>query len=130
MCSALTLSIDVPRIDQGVRFFTEGLGCTIEAQPEATIYELSHSGVRIYLLEKAPGTRPHGGGERRNYERHWTPVHLDLEVEDLEAAVARAVRAGATVEHRGSDPKWGEIATLSDPFGNGFCLIRPASRES
>src|SRR5258708_28395519 len=30
-----------------------------------------------------------GSQARRNYGRHWTPVHLDFVVEDLDAAVQR-----------------------------------------
>ena len=32
------------------------------------------------------------------HARHWTPVHLDFVVDDLQAAVANAVAAGATLE--------------------------------
>ena len=37
----------------------------------------------IYLLEKAAGT-PAAGATRqpRDYARHWTPVHLDVVVDD------------------------------------------------
>ena len=36
--------------------------------------------------------------QTRDYGRHWTPVHLDIVVDDVDAAVARAVAAGATLE--------------------------------
>ena len=65
--------------------------------------------------------RPEGGG--RTYERHWTPVHLDVVVDDVEAAVERAVRAGGALERAIATSDWGRIAGLADPFGNGFCLI-------
>jgi hypothetical protein len=32
------------------------------------------------------------------YERHWTPVHLDVHVGDLAKARKRAIRAGAIEE--------------------------------
>src|SRR5258708_22626997 len=35
-----------------------------------------------------------GSQARRNYGRHWTPVHLDFVVEDLDAAVQRAHAQG------------------------------------
>ncbi|HEY9219667.1 MAG TPA: VOC family protein, partial [Phenylobacterium sp.] len=54
----------------------------------------------------------------------WSPVHLDIAVEDLEAAVARAVAAGAVVETPIESAAWGRIAMLADPFGHGFCLIQ------
>jgi predicted enzyme related to lactoylglutathione lyase len=50
-------------------------------------------------------------------------VHLDIVVEDIEAALARALEAGAILEAPLRDASWGRIAGLADPFGNGFCLI-------
>jgi predicted enzyme related to lactoylglutathione lyase len=50
-------------------------------------------------------------------------VHLDLVVPDIEAALAQTERAGAVPEGQVQTHRWGKIATLADPFGNGFCLI-------
>jgi len=60
----------------------------------------------------------------RNYSRHWTPVHLDFVTTDIEAAVERAIAAGAILEQPVTRHAWGELALLADPFGNGFCLIK------
>ena len=51
-------------------------------------------------------------------------MHLDVVVEDIDAAVARAVAAGAVVEHEVETAAWGKIAMLADPFGHGVCLIQ------
>jgi predicted enzyme related to lactoylglutathione lyase len=51
-------------------------------------------------------------------------VHLDFITEDIDAAIARAVAAGAVLERPVRDEAWGRIALLADPFGNGFCLIQ------
>jgi uncharacterized glyoxalase superfamily protein PhnB len=59
--------------------------------------------------------------------RHWTPVHLDFEVEDVSAAVERTVAAGARLEGE-LQSFWGRLATLSDPFGHGFCVLEFSSR--
>ena len=61
--------------------------------------------------------------DRRSYGRHWTPVHLDFVVADIDAAVARARAAGARVESPPATHKWGKLALLADPFGHGICLI-------
>jgi predicted enzyme related to lactoylglutathione lyase len=45
-------------------------------------------------------------------------------VGDLEAAVGRAVSAGAALEGEIQHLEWGRIATLADPFGHGFCLLQ------
>jgi lactoylglutathione lyase len=86
--------------------------------------ELLGASAAIYLLEKAGGTRfaPSSEGSR-DYDRHWTPVHLDFVVADLNPALARATAAGATLEGEVRTQSWGRIAALSDPFGHGFCLI-------
>ena len=51
----------------------------------------------IYLLEKAAGT-PAAGATRqpRDYARHWTPVHLDVVVDDVDAARARPAPGSKT----------------------------------
>jgi len=78
--------------------------------------------VRLYLLQK-PGGSIGAGSDRRRYDRHWTPVHVDLVVDDIEAAFHRAVAAGARAETDIRVATYGKIAVLSDPFGHGFCLI-------
>ena len=50
-------------------------------------------------------------------------MHLDLVVPQIEDAVARAQNAGAKLEREVRTHDWGRIAEMSDPFGNGFCLI-------
>ena len=61
---------------------------------------------------------------RKDFGRHWTPVHLDFVVDDLAAAIARAVAAGATFEHQADFPGMWSHAGLADPFGNGFDLVQ------
>ena len=79
----------------------------------------------IYLLEKAAGTPAAGAARQpRDYARHWTPVHLDVVVDDVDAAVTRAVAAGARLEDPAATHAWGRIAHLSDPFGHGICLLQ------
>jgi predicted enzyme related to lactoylglutathione lyase len=64
----------------------------------------------------------------RNYRRHWTPVHIDLVVEDLDAALRRALAAGAALDREVQSKKWGRLANLADPFGNGLCLLEMRGR--
>ena len=51
-------------------------------------------------------------------------MHLDFLVPDVDAAVERAVNAGAKVDEPAQDRDWGCIAILADPFGHGFCLLQ------
>ena len=60
---------------------------------------------------------------QRSFERHWTPVHLDFIVADLDAVVARLTGLGATLDRGIQQREYGRMANLADPFGNGFDLI-------
>jgi predicted enzyme related to lactoylglutathione lyase len=79
----------------------------------------------IDLLACPPDSEPCAGhpSERRGYQRHWTPVHLDFAVADLDAAVKRVCAFGATLDRAIQERPWGRMANCADPFGNGFCLL-------
>ena len=64
----------------------------------------------------------------RSYARHWTPVHLDFVVDEIDGAVDRARNAGARLEGPVKTNNWGKIAMLADPFGHGICLIEFVGR--
>lgn len=52
-------------------------------------------------------------------------IHLDLDVEDREAAEQRLADLGASVRERKSTSFEGETQTwtvMEDPVGNGFCI--------
>ena len=120
----LLINIDVPDLDRGIAFYSQGLSWVFVRALGTGVAELDAGNCRAYLLRNAAGTvsSPHAAN-RRDYHRHWTPVHFDLAVPDLSAAMARAQAAGAAVETGPRINPWGTIATLADPFGNGFCLI-------
>ena len=118
-------SIDVDDLDRAAAFYSGGLGFVEQRRLfDGSVVELIAGSSLVYLLAKPAGSAPFAGSsEIRRYSRHWTPIHLDLVVPDIEAAVARAEGAGAELEgsirSRGA---WRE-AQLSDPFGHGFCLL-------
>ena len=65
------------------------------------------SSAPIYLLVKSAGTSASDPtSQRRSYQRHWTPVHLDFVVDEIEPAVQRAVLAGARLEQPIATHKW------------------------
>ncbi|HVI93436.1 MAG TPA: VOC family protein [Anaeromyxobacter sp.] len=121
----LIVNVDVDDLEKAVRFYTSALGLRIGRRFGGGGIELVGAEVPIYLLVAAPGTAPfHGAAVRRDYSRHWTPVHLDFSVEDLEAEVARAVAAGARLEVPIEQHEYGKLAVLADPFGHGLCLLQ------
>jgi predicted enzyme related to lactoylglutathione lyase len=119
----LLINIDVPDAETGARFYTEAFGLTVGRRFGKDFVELLGWEAPVYLLTKNAGTVG-AGGDRRRYERHWTPFHLDVVVDDVDAAVARAVAAGAKLEAPATDAPYGRIAMLADPFGHGFCLLQ------
>jgi catechol 2,3-dioxygenase-like lactoylglutathione lyase family enzyme len=125
MSMKYSVTIDVPQLDEGLRFYRDALGLAEIARPVPTYVILKCGSSQIGLMEKPAGTKPATGADDvRRYERHWTPVHVDFHVDDFEACLANAVKAGARCEQKfaggGSRPP---IAFCSDPFGNGFCIV-------
>jgi predicted enzyme related to lactoylglutathione lyase len=118
----VSICIDVPDLSVATAFYRDALGCSVDKQ-QASHNTLSAGGVTMHLMLNEAGTAATGDGTcYRTYERHWTPVHLDFDVDDLDAAMAVVQRSSGTVEsvQRGD---WGGMAICADPFGNGFCLV-------
>ncbi|MEM5277011.1 VOC family protein [Cupriavidus taiwanensis] len=121
----LLINIDVDDLARGIDFYAQGLGLRLGRKLfDGAVAEMLGGNAPIYLLAKPAGTRPTTrGATRRDYRRHWTPVHLDFVVADLEQAIERALDAGAEIEDWPQEFAWGRQATLSDPFGHGLCFI-------
>lgn len=125
MMRSLIVNIDVPDIEAGIAFYTAGLAFRLRRQLfEGRVAELTSPAGTVFLIEQATGSPAVPGTTiARDYASHWTPVHLDLAVDDLDAAVARVEAAGATPSGPRADLPFGRIAPMRDPFGHGFCLI-------
>jgi predicted enzyme related to lactoylglutathione lyase len=118
------VSIDVADLAQGLRFYGEVFGFLETSRPFAGMAILDANNVTVCMHEKAAGTKSSpAGAATRHYERHWTPVHLDLHVVDLDATLAKVKALGGAVERefRTEGPR--PVGFCCDPFGNGFCVI-------
>lgn len=126
----LLVNIDVDDLQRGIAFYTRAFDLRPGRRFGDDGIELLGAAVHLYLLVKAPGTPATRGHTHavRDYHRHWTPVHLDIVVPDIDAAIERAVQAGATLEQPADTARWGRLALLADPFGNGFCLVQFLNR--
>jgi catechol 2,3-dioxygenase-like lactoylglutathione lyase family enzyme len=120
----LLVNIDVPDLEQAVRFYTAALGMHVGRRFGASAVELLGLAAPVYLLVKALGSTPiPGASHARDYRRHWTPVHLDFAVPDLGPAVSAVLDAGGSQEGPIQDHIWGRMALMADPFGHGLCLL-------
>ena len=116
--------IEIDDLERGIRFYVDGLGLTVKRRLTERWVELAGAQMPIHLLAR-PEPEFESGEHvlRKDFSRHWTPVHLDFVVDDLEAALERAVAAGAALERRVDHPGMWQLAALADPFGNGIDLI-------
>ena len=125
----LRICIDVSDLAKAIAFYRDALGLQLGRRLGEQWAEMLGAPAPIDLIAHPAGTSPAPkSSARRDYARHWTPVHLDFVVTDLEAAVQRAKSAGAALDHDIAQKPWGRIAVLADPFGNGFCLLQMSDR--
>jgi predicted lactoylglutathione lyase len=125
MTMNILINIDVPDLQAAVKFYTAALGLTHSRTLDDDVAELQGASATLYLLMKEPGTRAvKVPPVARDYHRHWTPVHFDLVVDDVDAAAARAIAAGANPETGHIDWRGSRCRSFSDPFGHGFCFIQ------
>ena len=121
----IIINIDVPELDPAIRFYTAALGLSHTRTMDDDTAELRGAAATLYLLLKAAGsTAVKAPPVTRDYQRHWTPVHFDLVVPDVDAAAARAIAAGAKQETGHLDWRGSRCLSFSDPFGHGFCFIQ------
>jgi predicted enzyme related to lactoylglutathione lyase len=124
MTIELLANIDVDDLEQAIEFYRDALGLRLGRRFSGSVAEMLEASSAIYLLAKPAGSRASvNNPQRRDYQRHWTPVHLDFVVADVHAAVQKAQACGAQLEGAIQTREWGRIANMADPFGNGFCLI-------
>jgi predicted enzyme related to lactoylglutathione lyase len=121
----ILVDIDVPDLHQAINFYCAAFDLQLKRILDSDVAELVGGSSTIYLLKKDEGSKcakpiPDG----RTYSRHWTPVHVDFVVDDLNRAVKRVTDAGAIRETECVTWRDSKCMTFSDPFGNGFCLIQ------
>ena len=111
------VAIEAPDPAALARFYSELLGWPVgHEEPGTTVLATPHAG-SFLVFQQANGYRP----------PVWPPVdgeqrpmmHLDVQVGELDAAVAEAVALGASVSaHQPQE----NVRVLLDPAGHPFCL--------
>jgi catechol 2,3-dioxygenase-like lactoylglutathione lyase family enzyme len=110
--------LDTPDPKGLALFYQRLLGWPIDTdEPEWVILRPADGGAGLSFQLEADHVRPvwpAGPGDQR------MQLHLDIEVDDLQAAVEVAVAAGATVaEFQPQD----HVRVCRDPAGHPFCLF-------
>ena len=97
--TTISVSIDVPSLADGIAFYGQAFGFEVSVRPAPGVAVLKLGGASLCLLEKKEGSKPlPQTADTRRHERHWTPVHLDIHLADLDAALVRAIAAGAKIK--------------------------------
>jgi predicted enzyme related to lactoylglutathione lyase len=120
------LSIDVPDLEKGLSYYGSVFGFIETARPFPSMAILDGGNLMICMHQRPAGTESSpGSGATRHYHRHWTPVHMDMHVDDFDCCLASVVDCGGAVEivHRDTGPR--PVAFCADPFGHGFCVLGP-----
>jgi predicted enzyme related to lactoylglutathione lyase len=108
--------IEVIEAARGIAFYCDGLGLTLKRQLSPTWIELAGSNTPIFLLANRALSADLGTKVvPRDYERHWTPVHLDFIVSDLDATVAKPIALGGSLDRPIKQREYGRIANMADP---------------
>jgi uncharacterized glyoxalase superfamily protein PhnB len=118
---------------KAIEFYKQAFGATEEARLPGPDGRLMHASVKIgdsqvMLVDEMPEWGALGPKSLKG-----SPVTIHLYVDDVDAVVARAVKAGAKVTMPVADQFWGDrYGKLEDPFGHHWSVathVRDVSME-
>ena len=113
-------------------FYAEAFGAVEELRIEEFDGRIGHMALRLgpaqlFLADEHPEIERVVGPETLG----GTAVMLDLEVDDVDLAVARAVAAGATLVRPPDHPSSGvQAGKVRDPFGHVWLITRVIEPEA
>jgi catechol 2,3-dioxygenase-like lactoylglutathione lyase family enzyme len=120
----------VDNVDTAIAFYTRELGFKLDMHPAPPFAMLSRGDLRLVLSAPNPlggggqsmpdGTKPQPAGWNR----------FALEVDDLEATVAKLRKAGAHFRNDVVTGVGGKQIILEDPAGNPIELFEPTRPEA
>jgi catechol 2,3-dioxygenase-like lactoylglutathione lyase family enzyme len=120
----------VDDVDAAIDFYSRALGFQVDMHPAPTFAMLSHGDLRLVL--SAPGGGP-GGGQAMPDGTMPAPGgwnRFQLEVDDIEAAVARLRKEGAHFRNDIVAGVGGKQVLVEDPAGNPVELFEPTRPEA
>jgi uncharacterized glyoxalase superfamily protein PhnB len=119
--SALTPYLIVRDARAAISWYAEAFGAHTVGDPYLDGDRIGHAeleiaGATLYLADPYPEYGLDGPGDGK------PPVSLHLSVSDVDAVMARAESAGATVERPATDEPYGRGGRLIDPYGHRWML--------
>ena len=114
-----TVCVDCADAHEMAAFYGRLLGWEVTRSEPHWVLMRDPAGGTGLSFQAEPGHRPPVWPEAGRAQQKM--LHLDIEVADLDAAVAHAVAAGAQVAPH--QPRAG-VRVLLDPAGHPFCLFR------
>lgn len=120
----------VDDVDAAIDFYCNQLGFNEDMHPAPTFAVLSHGDLRLVLT--APGGGP-GGGQAMpdgTFPRPGGWNRFQLEVDDIEAIVAKLRDHGARFRNDVVTGIGGKQILLEDPAGNPVELFQPTITEA
>ncbi len=124
----IEVCIDVENAEKAIEFYGPGIGLRL-IKSDKRWAKMADGDTVFWIMEMPVGTPPFAEAPSpRGYARHWTPVHLDFVVADIDAAVARAIAAGGRLEGAIRRRPDGGLANMVDPSGNGLDLIQRSEK--
>jgi predicted enzyme related to lactoylglutathione lyase len=117
--------IDVDSAERAIDFYRRVLGLEL-IESDRGWARMADGETTFWVMESPAGSSASSESHiPREYRRHWTPIHLDFVVPDLDEAIGRAVAAGGKLEGKIQErPGISRLATVVDPFGHGFDLVQ------
>jgi len=120
----------VDDVDAAIPFYCEGLGFDLVMHPAPPFAMLERGLLRLVL--SAPNAGP-GGGQPMPDGTEPAPGgwnRFAIEVDDIDAAVARLRAAGVTFRNQIVDGVGGRQIIAEDPSGNPVELFQPTRQEA
>ncbi|MEV6513200.1 VOC family protein [Streptomyces sp. NPDC051642] len=115
-----TVVLDAPDAHELADFYCRLLGYVVrEDEPDWVVIVPPAGGTGLSFQTEPEYVPPVWPTRKPGHQQMM--LHLDIEVDDLEGEVERAVREGATLHaHQPQD----DVRVLLDPSGHPFCLWR------
>jgi catechol 2,3-dioxygenase-like lactoylglutathione lyase family enzyme len=111
-------------VDAAIPFYTEMLGFKVDMHPAPGFARLSRDDLQLLLNRPGAG----GAGQAIPEGQHPAPGgwnRIQIEVDDLEATVAKLKSAGARFRNQIVTGSGGKQILVEDPSGNPIELFQP-----